>query len=360
MANYNIFEQNAQSPKEFTTEDQKNIINDAKRLGSLRDAILAHANDGNEALDNYIAHGVDVEAPTGFENISYPGVGLPNYTKAPGEMPWINIRSAWVTKVLSGCTKSPFTYVKNPMVDIRADAARAQGYIKGQFKKESFIKMLQRKTSPCTYYVKQDLEEEDIADITEFSVVDICRRAMQIKSDEELARAIIVGDGRPALLDNGDPNPDKINEDCIRPILTDVDTFVISGTVSTLDQVIDKILALKETYQGSGNLTCFMNYADYAALMVKRDEFGHRMYKTSKDLADEMGVREIIDVPFITSGTILAVDLADYMIGGNAKMNNASWDQFDLNFNKRLYLLENRKSGALYKPFSAIKVTVTE
>lgn len=380
MANRNIFEQNASQTAAtvFNKQAQRFMIEEMKRVGTLKDAFIAHTavmEDGSSdvpGLDEYmncfdpeqlvarggtLSHGIDTVSPEGFEDVNYPGIGLPDYTRVPGEMPMVDNRNEWVKVVLAGVSKTPFTYVKNDIIDIRAEKARAKGYLKGNYKEESFFDMMQRKTGPCTYFVKQHLEEEDVADITEFSAIELCRKVMNIKSDEELARAILIGDGRPKLLDNGDVNPDKIKEDCIRPIISDNEYFLISDTCTDVYAMVDQVLRSKENYRGSGHLTGFINYKNFATLMTKRDSLGHRMYHTKADLAAEMGVANLIDVPFIEDGTALFVDLNDYSLGSNKKMTSKWWEQFDINFNKRLMLLESRRSGALKKPFSAIKLT---
>lgn len=365
----NVFESynDYDEPIVFTEEEQNALFEEALNRGVesfKNDVILRHAGlHDMPGLDAYIGADMEVDVlqhgVSDVEGSTFPEIGYPDYKQATGDMPWINNRSSWVQVVLNGVTKSPFPWVKNPMVDIRADEARAQGYLKGEFKKESFIKMRTRKTSPCTFYIKQHMDQEDIAYITNFSLVSILRKAMDIKHDEELARAILVGDGRDKFLANGDRNPDKIDEECIRPIISDsTDAYLITDTVETTFEVVDKVLTTKEHYMGSGDLTMFMSYTDYATLMTKRDEFGHRLYHTNNDLANEMGVKRIVDCPLFATGTFLAVDLGDYQVGNVTGMDRSRWDQFDLNFNKRLMLLESAKSGALVKPFSAIKITV--
>lgn len=345
--NRNLFENN-ENVEVLSHADQMEIISDAKKGGSLKEAVLAH----------------------GITNIGeiYPD------TKAISEKPqWIMQDQGWVTKVINGVHHTPFSRVKSVFADLTPDNARAKGYkTKGTEKIEEVISLLKRETSPTTVYKVQKLDRDDIVDITDFDVVAWLKEEMTVKLKEELARAYLIGDGRSSAA------ADKIQEDKIRPIWTMEDLFAIQATfevsaTATADDTGKAMIKAAvhgfEDYDGSGSTILFIAPDMLSTLLLLEDGFGHRLYKTKAELAGAMLVDEVIPVPpmknksrTVTISSVdhtrylagIIVDLRDYNVG-MTKNGQINWfDDFDINFNKQEYLIETRQSGTLVKPKSAI------
>ena len=271
----------------------------------------------------------------------------------------------WVATVLSGTHHVPFSRIKTLWADITEDAARAKGFTldrnNNHRKMDEIIKVAKRQTTPTTIYKKQKLDRDDILDITDFQVVNWLMREMRIMLDEEIARAILIGDGRQVSAE------DHINTESIRPIVSDDALYVIhsKGTAEeTSMQLVDRIRLSKVGYMGSGELTAFMTPALHAQLMIQRDQMGHRLYDTDASLASELGVSRIIEVPVMenfkdTEGNLvqaILVNLRDYSCGTDRGGEITSFDDFDIDYNQQKYLMETRMSGALTKPKSAIVI----
>ena len=271
----------------------------------------------------------------------------------------------WVATVLSSTHHVPFSRIKTLWADITEDAARAKGFTldrdSNHRKMDEIIKVAKRQTTPTTIYKKQKLDRDDILDITDFQVVNWLMREMRIMLDEEIARAILIGDGRTVSAE------DHINTESIRPIVSDDDLYVIhsKGTAEeTSMQLVDRIRLSKVGYMGSGELTAFMTPALHAQLMIQRDQMGHRLYDTDASLASELGVSRIIEVPIMenfkdTTGNLvqaILVNLRDYSCGTDRGGEITSFDDFDIDYNQQKYLMETRMSGALTKPKSAIVI----
>ena len=271
----------------------------------------------------------------------------------------------WVATVLSSTHHVPFSRIKTLWADITEDAARAKGFTldrdSNHRKMDEIIKVAKRQTTPTTIYKKQKLDRDDILDITDFQVVNWLMREMRIMLDEEIARAILIGDGREVSAE------DHINTESIRPIVSDDDLYVIhsKGTAEeTSMQLVDRIRLSKVGYMGSGELTAFMTPALHAQLMIQRDQMGHRLYDTDASLASELGVSRIIEVPIMenfkdTTGNLvqaILVNLRDYSCGTDRGGEITSFDDFDIDYNQQKYLMETRMSGALTKPKSAIVI----
>ena len=271
----------------------------------------------------------------------------------------------WVATVLSGTHHVPFSRIKTLWADITEDAARAKGFTldrnNNHRKMDEIIKVAKRQTTPTTIYKKQKLDRDDILDITDFQVVNWLMREMRIMLDEEIARAILIGDGRQVSAE------DHINTESIRPIVSDDALYVIhsKGTAEeTSMQLVDRIRLSKVGYMGSGELTAFMTPALHAQLMIQRDQMGHRLYDTDASLASELGVSRIIEVPVMENfkdaeGNLvqaILVNLRDYSCGTDRGGEITSFDDFDIDYNQQKYLMETRMSGALTKPKSAIVI----
>ena len=338
----------------LTHEQVQTIVRFADRRGSLRDAVLEHA--GTYGIDN-----IDMLFPE---------------AKIIGDMPdLVKRRTDWVEAVLGGVHHNPFSRIKTISADLTYDTARAKGYVTGTLKKEEFFGLQNRITTPTTVYKKQKLDRDDILDIQDFDVIVFLKQEMRIMLDEELARAILLGDGR-AIDDK-----DKITEPLglaegkgIRSILND-HTFYASDYVIDVDvpdeDVPEEIVRALLAYEGSGNPTFFASRLQIANMSLLKSELGNRLYPTMENLTSALQVGRIVGVDLMKGleKTIttpdgdkvcelvgIAVNLADYSVGTDKGGEVTFFDDFDLNFNQELYLLESRISGALRKWRSAVRI----
>lgn len=343
---HNLFDNEYEEMDVLSHADIEMILDDAKRYGSLRDSFLAHTADyGIEHIDYLFPEAKSLNTPPDF----------------------IKREMDWVQKVMAKVHHTPFSRIKSTFADITEDEARAKGYIKGKRKKEEVFSLLKRTTTPTTIYKKQKLDRDDVIDITDFDVVAWLKSEMRMMLDEEIARAVLVGDGRLASSD------DKINELNIRPIWKDDSLYTIKRTVdSNADMAVvaknfikESIRARKE-YKGSGNPTCFITEDLLTECLLLEDQIGHRLYKNVEELATAMRVSEIVEVPVMENlktegGDSLAaiiVNLADYNVGADKGGAVSMFDDFDIDYNQQKYLIETRCSGALIKPYSAIAIEI--
>ena len=333
----------------LTHADMEMIISDAKRYGSLKESFLAHAEDyGIKDIDYLFPDAKNLDTPPQF----------------------IKRDDSWVSKVMNGTHHTPFSRIKSMFADITEDEARAKGYIKGKLKKEEVFSLLKRTTTPTTIYKKQKLDRDDVIDITDFDVVAWLKSEMRMMLDEEIARAILVGDGRLSSSD------DKINETNIRPIWTDEDLYTIKATVTTSSSASDEdnakaaikaIIKSRKNYKGSGNPTLFTTEDFVTDCLLIEDTTGRRIYNSVTDLATTLRVKEIVTVEVMeglkrtvesdTHNLIgIIVNLADYNVGADKGGAVSMFDDFDIDYNQQKYLIETRCSGALIKPYSAIAI----
>lgn len=322
------------------------IVKDAKRNGSLK-----------EALENYIQHTGIMVGDTlqhGVENLDYLFPDAQTIENSPA---WISRRMEWVDKVLNGVRKSPFSRIKTITADITPDEARARGYIKGSFKNEEFFALSKRETTPQTIYKKQKLDRDDVIDITTLDVVAWLKAEMKVMLDEELAGAILVGDGRSI----GDP--DKILENHIRPIASDAELYVTTVRVntddadSTVEELVDAVIANRRYYKGSGTPTFFTTESTISAFLTVKDNFGRRLYSNLAEVAAVLRVAEVVPVEVMERVDDLVgimVNLSDYTLGADRGGQATMFDDFDIDYNKLIYLIETRCSGALTQPKAAI------
>lgn len=346
---HNVFEGTDRVESEnrpvLTHSQIKEIFEDAQRCGSLKESVLAH-------VQSY-----------GIENIEYLFPDAKTVTQTPD---FIKRNTEWVQRVLNGAKHSPFSRIKSAAADITADEARAKGYVKGNLKKEEVIKLLKRITTPTTIYKKQKLDRDDIIDITDFNVVTWLKSEMRLMLNEELARAILVGDGREAEDD------DKINEENIRPVWTDDDMYAIHVTIdSTVDNEgeMEAILRAMDDYEGTGSPVLFTTQSKLTDYLLLKDKVGRRYYTTKAEVAAALGVSDIVTVPVMKGlsrtlddestnvdllGIILNMD--DYNIGADKGGELSMFDDFDIDYNQYKYLIETRCSGALIHPHSAVVV----
>lgn len=312
------------------------ILKDGRKFGSLKESYLAHA------------------AEYGIENMNFINTEDKDIYDRPQ---WINTQpTSWVQAVMSGVHNTPFANVRMQFADITEDEARAKGYTKGKYKKEEVFKLLKRTVGPTTIYKKQKFDRDDLID-ADFDVIPWVKEEMNIKFDEEKARAYLFGDGRSSA------DEDKINESCIIPIVSDEDLFTIKVTVtpeqgeSLEHAIITAAVLSQDDYQGSGNTVAFMEAKKVSKMLLMEDQFGHRLYKNVSELADAMGVGRIIKIPAGVCPTGfygLIVDLADYNVGMKNAGKTNFFDDFDIDYNQQKYLMETRQSGALTRPYSAI------
>jgi hypothetical protein len=343
----NVFEQQNGGKKVgdenvLTHDALKGIVAEAKKSGSLKEAFEDYA----------FKHGI--------ENID---VLFPDARSVTDSPELDSRRVEWVSDVLEGTRKSPFTRIKSIMADLTFDDARARGYIKGNFKKEEWFRVSKRVTTPSTIYKKQKLDRDDILDITDFDVVMWLKAEMRLMLDEELARAILIGDGR--LVDDEDKikDPAGANEGAgIRSILHDHDLYAATITVddgATAIQTVDAMVGAMGFYKGSGSPTFFTTLPVLTGLLLTRDQFNHRMWKTPAELASELGVGKIVTVEVMETEEDLVgivVNLRDYTIGTDRGGEVNFFDDFDIDYNQYKYLYETRLSGALTKIRSALVI----
>lgn len=272
----------------------------------------------------------------------------------------------WVGIVMGGVHHIPFSRFKSQFADLTEADARAKGYIKGNYKKEQVFGLLRRSTSPTTVYKKQKMDRDDVIDITRFDVVAWLKQEMRAKLNEEIALAILFGDGRPAA------SEDKIDENCIRPIYNDQDLFTIKTQVTATGKTVEEkykelikaVLRSRKEYKGSGTPTAFMSEDALTEMLLLEDTIGHPLYADEAALARKLRVAKIVTVPRMegmkgAKGGDLAcliVNLADYTVGADKGGAVSMFDDFDIDFNAMKYLIETRCSGALTTPYSAIAV----
>ena len=349
---HNVFEGRETDKKDVLSHDaMETIFKDAKRYGSLKESFLAHA-------ENYGIKDIEWLFPDA-KNVNMP----PDFIKRD---------DSYVQKVMRGVHHVPFSRIKSMHADITADQARAKGYIKGKLKKEEVFTLLKRTTSPTTIYKKQKLDRDDVVDITDFDVVAWLKMEMRMMLDEEIARAILVGDGRLSSDD------DKINEMCIRPIATDADLYCVKAKVSvaaaaTEDEIakafIRTVIKSRKEYKGSGSPTLFTTEDVLTNCLLLEDKNGRIIYDTVEKLATALRVKEIVTVEVMEGAKTkiesqdkplmaLMVNLVDYYVGADKGGAVNMFDDFDIDYNQQKYLMETRCSGALVKPYSAIAVAL--
>lgn len=337
---HNLFDNDEMNNNEdvLSHSEMEAIIKDGKKYGSLKESFLAHAED------------------YGITNIDYL---FPEAQNINGNTPGFIKRTpdSWVGTVMTGVHHSPFSRIKMMFADLREDEARAKGYMKGNLKKEEVFGLLKRTVEPTTVYKKQKLDRDDVIDITDFDVVSWLKSEMRMMLDEEIARAILFGDGRSAV------SEDKISEKNIIPIVNDSDFYAIKTKVTPKDNeslghaIITAAVKSQNDYEGSGNTTFFTSNSIVTDLLLMEDADGRRLYKDLSELALALNVNRIVKVPasIIPTGVYgVIVDLSDYNVGADKGGSINMFDDFDIDYNQMKYLIETRCSGALIKPYSAI------
>jgi HK97 family phage major capsid protein len=344
---HNIFENDTEE-NTLSHAEMMDVITDAKRYGSMKESFLEH----------------------GITDVDYLFPDATNVTATPE---FIKRDTGWVASVMNGVHNTPFSRIKSMFADLTEDEARAKGYIKGKMKKEEVFGLLKRTTTPTTIYKKQKMDRDDVIDITDFDVIAWLKGEMRMMLDEEIARAVLVGDGRNASSD------DKINEQNIRPIWTDDDLYTIKADYELKDGAtetekckafIRAAVKARKDYKGSGTPVLFTTEDVLTDLLLLEDLNGRVIYETQDKLASALRVSKIETVPvmeelsrtddqgnsYALQGII--VNLSDYTVGADKGGAVSLFDDFDIDYNAQKYLIETRCSGALTKPYSAIAVEV--
>ena len=325
--------------------EMQEIIEDGKRYGSMKESFLAH----------------------GITDIEYLFPDAKNLNTPPD---FIARDQGWVTEVMNGVHHTPFSRIKSTFADLREDEARARGYIKGKLKKEEVFSLLKRTTTPQTIYKKQKIDRDDVIDITDFDVIAWLKAEMRMMLNEEIARAVLVGDGRLVSSD------DHIKEDNIRPIWKDADLYTIKYPIAITKETtaaekatafIEACVRARIEYKGSGNPKLFAPESTITECLLLKDKNGRIIYDNIDKLATACRVSKIVSVPVMENLTRvdktdtlalqgIIVNLQDYNIGADKGGAVNMFDDFDIDYNAQKYLIETRISGALIKPLSAIAI----
>ncbi len=322
-------------------------------------AILAEAKSGQSLKATSLAHGID--------NIDWLFPEAKTATATPG---WIKRDTGWVAGVMNGVHHTPYSRIKSMFADLREDEARAKGYIKDEYKKEEVFSLLKRSTTPQTIYKKQKLDRDDIVDITDFDVVAWIKSEMRMMLDEEIARAIMIGDGRLAS------SEDKIQEDHVRPIWKDNELYSVKVQVTYAGGADDNakaqanikaLIKNRKLYKGSGNPKFYTTEDVLADMLLITDTTGRFIYDSVQALANKIRVSEIVTVPVFDNQVRhdatanknyqllgIMVNLQDYNVGADKGGAVNMFEDFDIDYNKETYLIETRISGALTVPYSAL------
>lgn len=346
---HNVFDQDEKTQENDTLShsEMATIIADAKRYGSMRESVLQHA-------DEY-----------GIKNIGYlfPDAKALNTTPE-----FIKRETGWVDHLMNSIHRTPFSRIKSVFANITEDDARAKGYLKGNLKKEEVFSLLKRTTDPTTIYKKQKMDRDDVVDITDFDVIAWLKTEMRMMLNEEIARAILIGDGRLSSSD------EKIDENKVRPIATDSELYTIQATVSVASNASDDTIAkefikqcikARKNYKGSGNPTLYTTDDMLTNMLLLQDTTGRDIYTDVGQLTKKLMVRSIQTVPVMEDANGangkpllgIIVNENDYNVGADKGGSVNMFDDFDLDYNAQKYLIETRISGALTKPYSAIALT---
>ena len=356
---HNVFEaDNNKKENTLSHADMEMILRNAKRCGSLKEAVLAHADEHGDAI--YDTYGIKPNAEG--EGIS---MLFPDYKNLNNVPEFIKRDTGWVAQVMGAVHHTPFSRIKSMFADIREDEARALGYMKGDLKKEEVFSLLKRTTDPQTIYKKQKLHRDDVIDITSFDVVAWIKAEMRMMLEEEIARAILIGDGRLADDDN------KIQQQHIRSIANEDPLFAIHKDLVVAEDeerakgFIKTCIRARKDYKGSGEPTLFLAEEMLVEMLLLEDKNGRIIYESEAALARALRVKNIVTVPVMEGAKNLAgdknvlaivVNLKDYNVGADKGGAVAMFEDFDIDYNAQKYLIETRCSGALVKPFSAIVI----
>lgn len=347
-----------------SAEDMEEVLRDAKRYGSLKESALQHGME-DITLGDALQH-----------SITDVGFLFPDAKTIGAEPEFISRKMDWVEDVMNSVSRTPFSRVKSIFANITEDEARAKGYITGKEKKEEVFKLLKRTTDPQTIYKKQKMDRDNMVDITSFDVVAWLKKEMRMMLDEELAGAILCGDGRTSTDD------DHISHDHIRPIWQDQNLYTTNVAVAVKSaekddenkvygKMIKAIIKARKNYRGSGNPVFYTTEDVLTGMLLITDSTGRDIYESPEKLAQKLRVSKIVTVPVLENKTRVGsdsksyqlqgiiVNLKDYNVGADNGGAVTLFDDFDIDYNAQKYLIETRCSGALVKPYSAISVEMT-
>lgn len=369
---HSIFENRDPEQTFLSHSDLEAIVADARRRGSMKEAFVSYI-ESNE-LQHAEIDTTGMTVATGNQKYGFndPSMLFPDYRNLTNTPEWISRNMDWVQKVMSSVHHTPFSRIKSVYANITEDEARARGYIKGKQKKEEVFTTLKRTTDPQTIYKLQKMDRDDILDITEFDVIAWIKAEMRVMLNEELARAILIGDGRPSDSD------DKIKEAHIRPIAKDVPLFntvvvvKVAANATTMEiakETIRAIIRARKNYKGSGKPKFWTTEDVVTEMLLIENGIGETVYKTEAELATKLRVDEIVSVEPLEGQTItydgskyellgIVVNLADYNVGADKGGEVNMFDDFDIDFNQQKYLIETRCSGSLIRPFSALTIVL--
>ena len=348
-----------------SAEDMEEVLRDAKRYGSLKESALQHGME-DITLGDALQH-----------SITDVGFLFPDAKTMGAEPEFISRKMDWVEDVMNGVSRTPFSRVKSVLANITEDEARAKGYITGKQKKEEVFKLLKRTTDPQTIYKKQKMDRDNMVDITSFDVVAWLKKEMRMMLDEELAGAILCGDGREAADD------DHISHDHIRPIWQDDKIYTTNVSIAIpasekddenkfYTKLIKAIIKARKNYRGSGNPVFYTTEDVLTGMLLITDSTGRDIYESPEKLAQKLRVSKIVTVPVMEGKTRtgtdskkyalqgIIVNLKDYNVGADNGGAVTLFDDFDIDYNAQKYLIETRCSGALVKPYAAISVETVE
>lgn len=367
--------------------EETKAVNDEIIHSAISEMVTTAMSNNASLRQTVINHADDLERKYGITNIEVMFPDAHDVSKLPE---FIMRDMGWVSTFLNGVKHAPFSRQRLWLADITHDEARALGYITGNFKKEEYFSVSSRETRPTTIYKKQKFDRDHLLDTrNQAGIISWVRGEMRIMWNEELARACLIGDGRDILDLQGKPNPDKIDEDCIRPIWKEPELFAThydiynnlpTGTgVTSYDRyshMIDNIIRAMDDYEGSGSPVMFMSSKDLTEILLLKDKLGRRLYSSASEFANAIGVERIIKVPQLKTKLVrkadnkttgetetegknyqlfaIIVDLRDYTIGADEGGQLTSFDHFDIDFNQYKYLIEGRCSGSLMKIHSAV------
>ena len=346
---HNVFDKDDNQEVLMHSEMINEAIRDAKKYGSMKESFLAHAEANN--MENY-----EILFPDATELYKEPRV--------------IEEDRSWVAKVMNKVHHTPFSRVKTTFGRMSETEARAKGYIKGNLKTDIKMSFLNRVTTPTTVYIKNDIDRDDVIDITDFDIVAWQKREMRKNLDKELALAMLLGDGRNV----SDPN--KINEQNIRPVIKDNEMYTIQYTVtdgvdynnannshsendSVTKGVIRAAIKSRKQYKGSGRPTFYTTEDLLTDMLLIEDQNGRLIYDSIQKLCTALRVDEIVTIPEMEGEAYkdiygIIVNMADYTAGADKGGSVNMFDDFDIDYNQMKYLMETRMSGALTVPYSAI------
>ena len=365
---HNAFESYETDSNTLTHADMEAIFRDAKKNGSLREAVDNYMED-NGVLEHADS---DYGITRGTGNNTYfvrdPEMLFPDYRAISNTPEFIKRDTNWVTEFMSAVKHTPFARIKTLFADITIEDARALGYVKGRLKKEEFFNLIKRTTDPQTIYKKQKMDRDDVIDIVDFDVVAWIKGEMRDMLEEEIARACLIGDGRDAS------SNDKIFENHVRSVLNDADLFTVKvGYIADSDpskaarQFVREAIHARKDYKGTGNPIMFTSDTKLADLLTMEDGMGRFIYETEAQLITALRVRKVVTCPLFESKTFtkngttynleaIIINPIDYVIGADKGGAVNMFDDFDIDYNQQKYLIETRISGALVKPQSAIVI----